>query len=194
MSKRRIGALIAIEREVGLPTARVDAAYLQRCLSQVTELLRSQRKFHESTSDRCHRIEQRLHPAGISLLVLTLAACVLHVLPNFVSNLEVPHRLPWILTFLCGVLPALGAALAGISTQGEFRRVEKRSLAMVTQLDQLLEESRSLERAMAGPTDALDCISSRQVRSLASKSAQLMVNEVLDWRVVFLDRPIVEPT
>jgi hypothetical protein len=34
---------------------------------------------------------------------------------------------------------------------------------------------------------------SRELTALASETAQLMVNEVLDWRIVFLDRPLREP-
>ena len=36
-------------------------------------------------------------------------------------------------------------------------------------------------------------LQSREVIELATELAQLMVNEVLDWRVVFKDRPPVLP-
>jgi hypothetical protein len=93
------------------------------------------------------------------------------------------------LTFACGFLPALGAAMAAISNQGEFRRVARRSKAMSKQLATLLMHIEKLETGIQQPRATGAQQHSRLTGALASEVARLLVNEVLDWRVVFLDRP-----
>ena len=74
--------------------------------------------------------------------------------------------------------------MAGINHQGEFARTARRSSAMVEQLTQIREQ---LE-PMLQPTTH---VRSADVTADALRAAQIMVNEVLDWRVVFLDRPLI---
>jgi hypothetical protein len=80
--------------------------------------------------------------------------------------------------------------LLGISHQGEFRRIAKRSGAMSARLAQLSEEVEALRKEIAEQTERQF---SPRVAALAHDIARLMVNEVLDWRVVFLDQPLVPP-
>ncbi|HEX3657510.1 MAG TPA: hypothetical protein VHV55_17095 [Pirellulales bacterium] len=79
-----------------------------------------------------------------------------------------------------------GAALAGIRSQGEFHRVARRSEAMAARLDELRLEMASV------PTRA-DEPNSVRLNHCARRVAQLMINEMLDWRVVFQDRPLGLP-
>src|SRR5207302_10926650 len=79
--------------------------------------------------------------------------------------------------------PAVGAALAAIANQGEFARVAKRSGAMAGRLQQ------DLERLKKHGANAR----ASEVAEDALRVAQTMVDEVLDWRLVFLDRPLVTP-
>lgn len=125
--------------------------------------------------------------------MLTLIACGWHLLPNLWHEVPVPDWLPPVLTFCCGFFPALGAAMAGILNQGEFRRIAKRSAAMREQLLLLVEEIDRLRHRIntaAGPAQKQFSV---QAAELASDVARLLLNEVLDWRVVFLDRPVVPP-
>jgi hypothetical protein len=96
------------------------------------------------------------------------------------------------LTLLAAVLPAFGAALAGIREQGEFLRVSKRSLAMHDRLVQFKEQLESL-RKPKNPGDPPPMLESGPVIEIAISVIQLMVDEVLDWRVVFQDRPLETP-
>ena len=64
---------------------------------------------------------------------------------------------------------------------------------MEVQLQALLEETNSLKdnlNKLAGQTTALHSV---EVRSLATRVGNLLVSEVLDWRVVFTDRPLDPP-
>ena len=89
-----------------------------------------------------------------------------------------------------GFFPALGAALEGINNQGEFRRIEKRSDAMSKRLHHLLKKAIKLQNALSTHTNNSDDPMSLQLTTLANEAARLMVKEVLDWRVIFLDRPL----
>jgi hypothetical protein len=81
-------------------------------------------------------------------------------------------------------LPALGAALAGISNQGEFVRVAKRSAAMAD-----IFKIHGARIAMLRSDTGADTPKLSQVIPLASTIAGIMVDEVADWRAVFIDRP-----
>jgi hypothetical protein len=184
----------AIARATGIPTARVDTAFVRECLGYVGGVVRGQVSFHETSVRRCEHIEHRLHRAAFALGLLTVAAIVIHLLPHVplpgVHGWHLPGFVGGWLTFACAGFPALAAALAGISHQGEFARVAKRSHAMAARFHQLAGEIDRLEQATATRPDAL-CLA--HVTPLAAEAAQLMVDEVLDWRVVFLDRPPVLP-
>jgi hypothetical protein len=114
-----------------------------------------------------------------------------HFLPYghtiWLPAIELPHWLPEaLLPILCAILPALGAAIAGINNQGEFARIAKRSESMVerlTEIDQRIDD-------LLGRGSRLQ---SSEVIVLATELAQLMVDEVSEWRVVFQDRPPVLP-
>lgn len=168
----------AVARSAGLPDAPVDRAYLAASLAHLHDLIEGQAGFHRNSARRSHIIERRLMAGVVVALSLTLVACLLHL----AGVLSGP------MVFLCGALPALGAALAGINNQGEFRRIAKRSGAMEERLNEMLEQvdrlRERIEDAPAGEAFA------NRVRTLAQDSAQILVNEVLDWRVVFLDRPL----
>jgi hypothetical protein len=180
----------AVERAIGLPTARVNRHHLLACLRALAKILRAQLKYHGDNDDHCDRMERHLHIAGLSLLGVTLFACMGHLLP-IVSPYELPFS-PAILVFVGGFLPALGAAFAGISNQAEFLRVAKRSEAMALQLGVLLAEIPKVRSAVKlGRT--VEGTPYLRVVKLIGQASELMVNEVLDWRVVLLDRPLNPP-
>ncbi len=178
----------AVERSAEFPTGRVDAPYLADVLAELVRTIEGQITFHREASHRCHTVERRIHLFGASLLGLTIIAGLVHLSPLVWKAMGEYPRVGLVMTFLCGFLPALGAALAGISNQAEFRRVARRSRGMLSELDRLLADAKAWQESLAG-NGAAATPTSVQVASLAATTAQLMVNEVIDWRVVFLDRP-----
>ena len=179
----------AIDREVGLPRARVTSTYLRDCLGYVAHVAQNQINFHYVTADRSKRIEHRLHGLGLFLFGATAFIIASHVFLHFCLHFILPPGETWHdvlerygLTFFCASLPAIGAALAAISNQGEFTRIARRSSAMEEQLKHM---SQDLEQFLKAQT----MIRSRDATNHALRIAQTMVDEVLDWRVVFLDRP-----
>lgn len=179
------------ERELGLPEARFNAGYLRTCVEDLSSVVAGQIAYHATNARRHHQLETRFHYGGLGLLSITLAACAAHlILSVFSPAAWSPVRVGF-LVFVAGVLPAVSASLAGISNQGEFRRVAKRSAAMTSQLEPLHNAAVALlKRLNAADADTVIPRISREATDLAREAAHLMINEVLDWRVVFLDQPL----
>jgi hypothetical protein len=179
----------AIARAAGLPTAKVDGYYIDRCIDHLQSVVKEQAAFHEHTCLRAERIMHRLHMITLCLLVLTVGSVVIHL----VLHLAGGHAAPLfedVLTFVSAGFPALGAALAGINNQGEFARIMKRSEAMANGLHLLSNEIDRVSLNSAGEEPAMRL---RKMSPLAVRAADLMVGELLDWQVIFLDRPPVLP-
>ena len=98
-------------------------------------------------------------------------------------TLEPSFAQAWIevLLLLAAFLPALGAALEGISNQAEFLRISKRSAAMASGFAKYAAKIAPIK---AGPPPKL-----ADVIPMSSAIAEAMVAEVVDWRAVFIDRP-----
>lgn len=170
----------AVSRAIALTDTNLDHRYLSGHLQELRALLEGQVKFHINTECRCKAIEDRLHRSIATLLGLTILACLLHLV-----HAPVPGHL---LLFFCGFLPALGGALAAINNHGEFRRVARRSHAMHRSLSVLIKRIDALLDRITndGPTGSSFFT---EVRELTENAADQLVREVLDWRVLFLDRP-----
>jgi len=180
----------AAERAVALPSVVVNRDYLAQCLTDISSVVEDQIRFHETTARRSKRIEGRLHIAEIVLLALTLTFCGLHLIGLWSHFLHDESLSPY-LTMGCAFFPALGAALAGIAYQAEFRRVEKRSESMLENLNSIRMQLASLHNVVRTQVDVPQTQLSRRVLAVAGDTAGLFVHEVLDWRVIFLDRPPV---
>ena len=186
--------LRAIERAIGIPNATVTPEYLGECLDYLDKLAGSdsggQTRFHRTTHERNERLNHRLHVAALSAFALTLACIAAHLLPLVVlrlgTELSQSARVEGWLTLACATLPAFGAAMGGISNQGEFARIAKRSRAMANALESLAKEIDTLRTQKASGRGAPRLA---QVAALADRVTQLMVDEVVEWRVIFIDRP-----
>lgn len=168
----------AIARATGLPIARVDDGYLRQCMAYIKQVLEGQQAFHADSYRRSNAIDHSLHRASLWLLGATVVCILAHLLPFL-------HGIGPVLILCCGAFPAFGAALHGIKNQGEFSRVAKRSKAMEAQLQALLAAIAHFEQT--------ESLRSATLIRLSHDAAELMVNEVLDWRVMFVDRPPVLP-
>ena len=178
--------LRAIDRDVGLPNARMDSNYLRDSITYISKVVQGQIQFHRFAAERNDRIEQRLHRSGLFLfgflMLLIVGHILVHLLPHHYESTGGGEG--WdVWSFLGAFLPAVGAALAAINNQGEFGRIAKRSRAMAAKLE---KKNKKFDEFLNSPLVA----PSSEVANLALQVAQTMVDEVLDWRVVFLDRPL----
>lgn len=190
--------LRSIDRAIGLPNAKVTSIYLKECVTYIGRIVDDQAEFHRTTAERSERIERRLHRTGFALFFLAFIFVTFHACVSAYHYSTQEHRsqvsvvsisqtqphMEWDIWLVAAAwLPAAGAALAAINNQGEFARIAKRSRAMAGRLEQ------DLERLLKYDASAR----SGQVAEDALRVAQTMVDEVLDWRLVFLDRPLVTP-
>jgi hypothetical protein len=176
----------AIVRAAGMINARLDADYLEACrrllhdgliVGNLNETnagrgIKGQVSYHYDNSRRLHKLDRRLHLAGVILFATTALACVVHFIPRM-------HRIDNWLTFVAAVLPAFGAAFYAIRSQGEFHRIVQRADAMAKKLEQIAANLEKIEKTS----------SSAALGKIAESAADCMITEVLDWRIMFQARP-----
>ena len=183
----------ALERNLGLPDARIDNVYLNKYLNNLIGLTRDQETYHLNNARSYHLIEKRLHQSGVILIGATITACMTHLIPLFIPGLHLPERLASLLTFLCGFLPALGAALAGINNHGEFKRVAKTSESMQREYSALSAELALLQSSLKSLKDEPSIHFFKKIKGAAYRVSQLMIDELSDWRITYHNRPLDLP-
>jgi hypothetical protein len=181
----------AIERAVGLPDILFRKGYLESCQEFWKEsFINDQQDYHHRTGERFGVLNTRLHLASTALFIATLVACAFHVLHFFIESESafawLPHRFTGWLTVLSAFLPAVGAALAAIRSQAETQRVTQRSLAMEAELE-------NIGKTLSAIPVESSYLTSVPLRECLDRVSALMIREMLDWRVVFLDRPLELP-
>jgi hypothetical protein len=156
----------ATMREIGIPTATLDAPYqqglLRATLAEEIAGQRGQLAYHAANRKEAHRIDHVLHLAGTACFLLT-AAILLAYLAAFavesafgIASLEkfLLSAKPY-LTFGSASLPALGAAVAGIRAHADFEGSAERSARMVERLERLKDEyARALAQDLTLETTA----------------------------------------
>lgn len=177
----------AIARNVGLPNARIDKAYvIERC-AELLEFLgtaspaHGQIGFHSMNCHRMERIHERLHRMSLILFAVTIAAVAGNWALRFI-NPDLPERVTAWLILFSAFLPSLGAAFASINNQGEFARLQRRANAMAQSLTAVRNQILELIASADGPSLA-------HVSELAAQLASMMVDENTEWRIVVLDLP-----
>jgi hypothetical protein len=193
----------AVRRDTGLIRAKFDAAYLKSLCSFICSEngIGGQVNYHKANAERLEAMDKRFTKWTKWLFRFAILAALAALLfghdkiANWLALLPLPALSPtdWlaagILAGLAGVatvFPAVGASLAGIRSQAEFERVKKRSKVMHQRLEQIL--------ARLNPTNNPDhAISSAELSAAVAEAGQLMVDELLDWRIVFEERPLPEP-
>ena len=164
-------------REAGLVQARLDRNYVDACHRAIVDGIEAQVAYHNAAAHGAHLLHHRLHSTAIGLFAATAVACMLHLTP-------LGHEAGWndALTLLAAFLPACGAALAGITSHGEFSRVARRSEAMQQEL-----------QALAARVQSIQSPSSELTGRVAEEAARIMVDELVDWQVIFRGKPLTLP-
>jgi len=181
----------AIERAAGIPSVLYTKDYLKSCQEFWRDrLIQGQIGYHKESFERFKKMDRRLHKTGDSLFIATLIACMIHLADIWLAN---DPRFNWmpditggVMTMFCAFLPALGAAFAAIRSHGELQRLAQRSKAMEETLSHL-----KLDLASVPITG--HSLNSQKLRYQADRVSDLMTSEMLDWRVVFQDRPLGLP-
>ena len=186
---REFGALFmeAVTREYGLAPGKVNAAFLDSRAHALACVIRSQASFQHRISYRYESVEKALQRAGILLFLIAVAFCLLDVLraimPHLFDDLNAFGFSGVRVATAAAIIPALGAALAGLAAQGEYKRLAMRAESTSKTLQQLLAE---LESHVSPSLHTLQV--------LAAKLAQVLISEVQDWQVLVAAKPPVLPT
>lgn len=167
----------AAVRESGLAAENLDHDRRWRLKTEVVlPLIRNQVTYHRLVKKRHEQVAEGLHVTHIVLFVATFIIVLLH-LAHEQWHLF-PYWFPSVASVLAAVFPAFGASFAARATQGEFHRLAERSEAMAERLE-------AIDQQLEGLSDP----SVARLGSLAEEAADLMLAEVLDWRVMLLARP-----
>jgi hypothetical protein len=162
----------------GAPWLRFDddpanAAYVDACRRYVlTSWLATQARYHEETAARYQALERLFDTVQFTLLLFTIGLCVAHV---------VDHR-PW-LGFFAAVFPAMSAAMGSIAAQAEVVRLRDRSLSM----------HRAIARTVGALSQNGAAPSAASLRRAVETAAGSLLEETMEWRVLFRFRPISSP-
>ncbi len=174
----------ATARELGLPNATADAAYLARVQAAANSLVDDQLAYHRANAQRMHKLERRLHHAGEFLFGGTIVACagwIICKLADVPMTFGGTIGLTEIVTALTAAMPALGAAIYGIGMQGDFAGIAQRSEATVARLERL-------KRALKD-----DPLEYARLISRLRRLADIMLTDVEHWRTTYQARPLKLP-
>jgi hypothetical protein len=162
-------------RHTRMPSVKVTQDFLRQCHRLIRDdWVFGQINYHARNATRLHLIDERLHRLVWLFTAVAALACVAHLV------IHDHHVAPW-LTLLAAGFPAAAGACHAISTQGEFRKLAERSGAMSENLTRLEVELRAMD-AGGGCTAA-------SLRRSAEKVAQVMIEEVLDWQILYRKQP-----
>jgi hypothetical protein len=168
----------AAVREAGMLNEKLDRAY---CIAYrkllIEHELTSQIQYHARNSQSNGRVDRNLQWLATGLFFGTLIVCSAHLVDR-----DLYHQR--YLVQMAAILPAFGAAIHGINSQGDFRNVARRSADMNKWLSNILTRLR-----MAG-----DEISSDELAAFAEEAAGVMGADLQDWRVDFQEKPLVFPS
>ena len=127
------------------------------------EMIDIQITYHKANQHKLHRMEHNTHRLSSFCFVATAAGVALH----FIIHAE------WLLILTAG-LPAFAAAMHGISTQNEFKRLEILSAATAEELQHM--------RAVIAGIDAGDPLHWPALKTLVTSACEVMSNMTEDWQ------------
>jgi hypothetical protein len=174
----------ATAREMGLPTATMDAAYVASVRKTALGLIEEQLAYHRLNADRMRRLEHRLHHVGEWLFGTTIAACATWLTFRVLASPYVEVLgigLTEIVTVTTALLPAVGAAIYGIRMQGDFAGIAENSEVTARRLTRL-------QRAVQ--TDPPDF---QRLAARVRRLADIMLADVERWRLTYQTRPLTLP-
>jgi hypothetical protein len=175
----------AVVRELGMISAKMDQTFLETYRQVLADAVRAQVKYHKENAVRMELAHHRLHSFVVQrLFPATLVACFLHLLPlNKCLCGPLYRAVELVLSLSAVVLPAVGAAIEGISHQGEFERLGRRSKALGLRLKSFLADLENSD----GP------MSSKELGAQAEYFCQIQLLEQTDWRAAFISKPLAPP-
>lgn len=174
----------ATGRELGLPTGRIDRAYLEKVKAAMVALVDEQIAYNHRNAERMERIERRLHYFGELLFAVTVLACGGWIVAKLARpDLMIGHGVgptQWV-TVTTAFFPALGAAIYGIRMQGDFHGMAHRSETTAKLLARL-------KRAIECDPPEYEIMKDR-----VKRLGDILLMDVEGWRTTYQARPLHLP-
>lgn len=197
----------ATVREIGLPGVPLDAAYLEKSVAVVRRFdVEEQIAYNRNAEDLHRHMHHFLHRAGIwsfGIAIVVLALFVVGYLAHFAEGMSSgptsvntsgagnPSDLlgalllssKLIVAALAALLPAIGAALAGIRAMGDFEGFANRASVTEVRLQKLdaelytVTETRSLEA----------------VEQIFLDTTEVLAQDLGIWRALYGQKPLGLP-
>lgn len=167
-------------RALGMRAAVLDEATLTHAKESILRLIDAQRRYHAETTARLDKIERRLARTGEVLFGLTLAVALAYLGTVLASS---SARQWWdvTVTALTAGLPAFGAASYAVRLTGDFAGGAQRSRRTGKGLAAVGDALRQAPPALAA------------LRSLARAAAEVMLGDVVRWRIASEPRQLAIP-
>ncbi|MCK9398016.1 MAG: hypothetical protein M0Q44_20815 [Methylobacter sp.] len=160
----------AVIRSDGMSNGIIDAGHRQNYRDYLCRIVAGQVAYHHTNAEQNERIVHTLHYANLMLLGLIITACAVHIFHLVHADTE--------LTIAATVLPAFGATIAGILSQGEFNRIAHRSGGMATHLAKI-------ENCLKTSSPTAEFLVEQ-----ASQVIAILSQELSDWRIIFRVKPL----
>jgi hypothetical protein len=168
-----------IRRLLPVPNKAVNRSYLQSvhaavCKAEIAEQI----IYHRSNTDEMEALHLNLH--RISSCLFGITGLIL------ISVLAFPHVKTFpvveiILVSLSALLPAIGAMLTAIRAQGDFEYVARRS-------EQTAQRLTRIERALSSEPRNF-----ARLADLIEKASDTMMDDLVEWQLMFRSRPLSLP-
>lgn len=185
----------ATRREAGMTSGSFAAAEIRSIAETIlNDEIKPQIAYHDRKAHTLHAMEHRLHHLGEYAFGATLLVCLIYLILAFNAGKETAFQkwaygakndIKGMVTLLTGFLPSLGAAFFGIRVQGEFGSTAERSHATAAQLKAIAAK---FEALLEGDKPRLDIL-----RLRVEEAARAMLMENLDWRLLYISKPLNLP-
>ena len=162
----------------GPAIVRMDESYVHQVKRHMCiEWLEDQYAYHRRQARRFDRWE-----TGSTLIMMALFALIVFGVSSHLFHQEWPHPAGWhhevFIALTVTALPALLAAIHGITVQGEFKRIAERSAGTADYLAQQIRRFAVIDpKSHSRYADA--------VGDHAVEAANVMLEEVTDWQVLY---------
>lgn len=171
----------ACVRQLPMINARATPDYVRKAIATIDDLeISDQRRFNESTSRVQDHVHERLEHIEMVLLVLLIAACT-----GFLLLYSTCGTQPWFdplpkwMTLIGALIPALGAALLGIRSQGDFQAYAERAADTAAQLRPIAAAAVRWREPGGVDPDFQDLL------DLTDRTTDALANDVFAWRMVY---------
>lgn len=194
-------------REIGLPSAVLDAAYLKHVLkAALTTEIEEQKSYHAANAKNLGKIHHFLHHNGDACFAATMYMLLIYLAAWGVDHLVaaahaaehaaaashgwlhelLEYVIKPIVSIAAAGLPAFGAALSGIRAQGDFEGFAQRSVATHRELT-------DVERQIGALLSSPDPITLNSATDVLMAAALAMGADVRAWHALYVSKRLTLP-